>query len=123
MCLNSTLNIWILPIMQSPTAPETAPSSPNLNQLAHRFLDLWQEQVALWLSDPALAKESGQLLASLWSGHFDGSATTPGAAPAGLASQLGGSGSAQLEHRLAALEERLAALESRLGSGGGSAAD
>ncbi|MEE8202591.1 MAG: hypothetical protein V3R74_02415 [Alphaproteobacteria bacterium] len=108
--------------------------APDLDSLARRFLDLWQDQVAATVSDPALADWMARLLAApagAVSGRgqpeneqeddADAAAARPrGAAPAAAASGAGDGSVEQLARRLAACEERLAALESRLeGARGG----
>jgi hypothetical protein len=114
------------------------PLPPNLEQLAQRFLALWQEQLALWFSDPALVAGGTQLLSpllamaaqgqGLWTDALDltRASTKPpatGTAPAGAASQPSGTDIAQLADRVAALEARLAAMESGAGIIGGGPAD
>ena len=122
--------------------------TPDLDGLAKRYLDLWQEQFAAMAADPKLAEAMTQ-----WLGLMGLGRTAPGAArgqhdrhgparagaaqpasqPAAAQSSaprpdtpaaapdLGRAGTAELADRLAALEQRLAALESRLdGTGGGS---
>ena len=96
---------------------------PTMEELARRFLDLWQDQVAALAADPQVAAQWRQLmLASLgMSEALKGGAAREqaragaapaGAAPAAAASGLGRDDPAGLARRVAALEQRLAAVES-----------
>jgi hypothetical protein len=106
--------------------------APDLDTLAKRYLDLWQEQFSAMASDPALAEAMTQWLGLMGlgrtapdaaRGHHDGNGqarpaagrAAPGPDTPAAAPDPGGAGAAQLADRLAAVEERLAAVESRLG--------
>ena len=70
------------------------PEPPSIDELARRFLDLWQQQMAAWATDPETARQVGAWLEA-WS-------KAPGAALGGGVVDLGG-----IEKRLAAVERRL----------------
>jgi hypothetical protein len=111
---------------------------PSLDDLAKRYLDLWQDQMTAMAADPETARLMGRTL-QLWAGAgpagwqaiwqaaadglkgrqgtaFDHGAfasffpQTPGPAPAGPASGHGGGDVAELRRRLAELETRIAGL-------------
>ena len=114
--------------------------APDLEALAKRFLDLWQDQVAASVADPALADWLARFLAA--PGHT-GPMAGPMAAPTSgmtpdaaafadvfaamarrspAAAAPGGAGDDrvdQLAGRLAECEKRLAALERGVGGAGG----
>jgi hypothetical protein len=110
--------------------------SPELDALARRYLDLWEEQMAAWASDAALAD-----ILRLWLGlvgldRYGAAARTGMKAGDGGdgAAEAGGQGGqvsvgspadaaalghrhndmAELARRLAALEQRLAVMEARI---------
>jgi hypothetical protein len=105
---------------------------PDLDTLARRYLDLWQEQVAAMAADPELSELMGRLMQamsigpagimSLWANAAtqgkDGarrprsdSAATDGTASARPPSGNGSDDLAELRERLAALERRIARVE------------
>lgn len=98
---------------------------PDYTQLAKRYLDLWQEQVAASAADPKLMQEMlrfGRLFGQSTPGgeasgeHKDADdrfGPESRAAPSHLSSAGGGGDLAKLARRVADLEERLAALERR----------
>src|SRR5690606_28198468 len=112
----------------------------DVDALARRFLDLWQEQAALLATDPRLAELSGAWL-TLWqrgagmamqaaAGEGGGNARQADAgrnsaagraerpAAAAAASGDGQPDPAELARRLAECEARIAALESALAESG-----
>jgi hypothetical protein len=123
--------------------------APDIEQLARRYLDLWQEQAAALINDPALAEAMGRTYALMSKGaaafftasgspeghNGEGKADSadvraatgqkPAISPAGAASLAAASGCpglepADLATRVAALEERILRLEAALaGIGGG----
>jgi hypothetical protein len=117
---------------------------PDLDALARRYLDLWQDQMTAMAGDPTLAAALGRLFETAaaampmnWFGAWlqamqqamragaasgdDGGGGTrakAGAAAAAAAPVDGGRDLARLRRRVAALEARLARLEAgRLESG------
>src|SRR5262249_14525229 len=96
---------------------------PNLEALARRYLDLWQDQATALAGDCELAPQIGQGLSMMQAGMFHGfqSPNTPptrsakadatGPASAATASGRGQPGMDKLARRLAALEKRLDRLE------------
>ncbi|MGE5504925.1 MAG: hypothetical protein ACM31L_10925 [Actinomycetota bacterium] len=119
---------------------------PDLDQLARRYLDLWQDQVAAMATDPALAEAVARGIAMMSQGTSALVQATQAAATAAQAkagtdepaapgsdhspdpqrSQAAAAApdrprddAGRLEGRLAALEERVAALEAALGAGRG----
>ncbi|HEY2890481.1 MAG TPA: hypothetical protein VGJ31_07625 [Dongiaceae bacterium] len=104
---------------------------PNLEALARRYLDLWQDQATALAGDAELARQIGQWLSMMQAGMVHGfqspNAPKPagkaptGETPAGkteagaasAAAPLGGGqlGLDELARRLAALEKRLDRLE------------
>jgi hypothetical protein len=124
----------------------TADEPPSLDELAKRYLDLWQDQMTALAADPETARLMGRSL-QLWAsagpagwqgiwqaaadglkGHpgtvFDHAAFAPffkqadGTASAGSASGNGGGDVAELRRRLAELETRVAGLASEPGGAG-----
>ncbi len=118
----------------------------DLEQLARRYLDLWQEQTAALISDPAVAEAVGRgyglmsgglsafLAAAGSKAGLKGEGTTnsdhgttirssaaaaPGTAAVAAAPVGPGVDPAELTARLAALEERVLRLEAALAAGGG----
>ena len=94
--------------------------SPDLQRLAARYLDLWQEQVARLATDPALpdlmAKSYG-MIKQRWDEagqqfQQGGDDRDPSAAPGAEASPVP---PVDAGHQLAVLLDRLAAVEERLG--------
>lgn len=117
--------------------------APDLEQLARRYFDLWQDQAAAMISDPALAEMTargysllGAILAAAAGGgpekgtaFADANAPTSGfrdipagAAPVAAASVDPALDPVRLSARLAALEERIVRLEAILAAGGGGVA-
>ena len=94
---------------------------PNLEALARRYLDLWQDQATALAGDAELARQIGQWLSMMQAGMVHGfqspntatpaNQTTAGAASAAAASGGGQPGLDELARRLAALEKRLDRLE------------
>ena len=115
-----------------------ADDARDLEALAKRFLDLWQDQVAASVADPALAEWLARFLAAA-SGPGaamgtpkDGvsrnesaafadifAAMATGAAPAAASSGAGDDHLDEFSRRLAECERRLSALESGGGGPGG----
>ncbi|MCH7889658.1 MAG: hypothetical protein IIA00_10345 [Proteobacteria bacterium] len=112
--------------------------APDLEALAKRFLDLWQDQVAASVADPAMAEWLARFLAAPGAPGGPGAETTmgvspydpgafadiftsmaAGAAPAAASSGAGDDRVDELLDRLAGIESRLAALESGAGKPGG----
>ena len=107
---------------------------PDLEALARRYVELWQDQFAASAADPQMAETLARWLkvagggamasAAMWQnlwphGAPHDHAPSPGPAPATAPPDDGGRGVAQLALRVAALEERIAALESgSRGTGG-----
>lgn len=118
---------------------------PDLETLARRYLDLWQDQVSALAADPEFTETLGRMLQvsaalgpagwmSVWTAAAAGlkpqnahdersakSATTPanpapGSAAAAAPSHDGGDDLAELRRRLAALEARLAGLDGARGA-------
>jgi hypothetical protein len=81
---------------------------PPLDELARRLLDLWQQQLSAWATDPQLARHMGAWLEA-WS--KSGGAAPRWPAPAGAAPDGGHLDLERIERRLAAVERRLAELE------------
>jgi hypothetical protein len=98
---------------------------PDMTELAARYLDLWQEQVAQLANDPALAEmmaNSYALVRQRWQEaanqindvtHNRKSAAA-GSAAAAFSPDDAGHQLAELARRLAALEERFGQLEASL---------
>jgi hypothetical protein len=84
------------------------PETPNLQELARRLLDLWQQQLSAWATDPELARSMGAWLEA-WTKA--GGAAAPWAKTPGLAPGGGNLDLERIESRLAAVERRLAELE------------
>jgi hypothetical protein len=104
---------------------------PNLEALARRYLDLWQDQATALAGDAELARQVGQWLSMMQAGMVNGfqasgapgtgksaPSTAPGPAPAAAASGGGQPRLDELARRLAALERRIDRLEA--GTKGGS---
>ena len=105
---------------------------PNLEALARRYLDLWQDQATALAGDAELARQIGQWLSMMQAGMVHGfqsnnaanpapgprAKTAAGAASAAAASGGGQPGLDELTRRLAALEKRLDRLEAGTQSGG-----
>ena len=81
---------------------------PPLDELARRLLDLWQQQLSAWATDPQLARHMGAWLEA-WGKSGGTAARWPTAA--GAASGGGNLDLERVERRLAAVERRLAELE------------
>jgi uncharacterized small protein (DUF1192 family) len=106
---------------------------PDLDTLARRYIDLWQEQVAAMAADPEMSELMGRLIQAMTGGpgammpwafsakqESDGKRqpnppAAAGAAPARAASDDGDHDVAELRERLAALEAQLARLEADAG--------
>jgi hypothetical protein len=104
---------------------------PDLEELARRWISLWQDQMVATASDAELADQAARVLASLAAfgplGAMMRAAsrsagddrrraapaaeTTAGAAPAAAPPDERGDVVARLERKLAALEQRLAVVE------------
>jgi ubiquinone biosynthesis protein UbiJ len=94
---------------------------PNLEALARRYLDLWQDQATALAGDAELARQIAQWLSMMQAGMVHGfqspntanpaPETSTGAASAAAASGGGQPGMDELARRLAALEKRLDRLE------------
>ena len=117
-------------------SPAMSGDAPDLEALAKRFLDLWQEQVAAAVADPALADWLARFLATPGqigptSGPTSGMmpdaaafadvfAAMAGRSPAAAAPCGAGDDRVdQLARRLGECEKRLAALERGAGGAGG----
>jgi hypothetical protein len=83
------------------------PETPNLQELARRLLDLWQQQLSAWATDPELARSMGAWLEA-WTKA--GGAAAPWTKAPGLAPGGGTLDLERIESRLAAVERRLAEL-------------
>jgi hypothetical protein len=96
---------------------------PNLEALARRYLDLWQDQATALAGDAELARQIGQWLSMMQAGMVHGfqspnaakpdtgGKTTIGTATPATPSGGGQPGLDELARRLAALEKRLDRLE------------
>src|SRR5215467_4407789 len=102
-------------------------SEPDIEALARRYLDLWQDQATALAGDAEIARQFGRWLTLMQSGMahaFQPLATSPGpnAQPAaGAAAPAAASDGREprldeLARRLAAAEERIARLESGAGA-------
>ena len=95
---------------------------PDIEALARRYLDLWQDQASALAGDAELARQLGRWLTLMQSGMahaFQTAAATtsaPGTATPATASGGGQLGLDELARRLARLEERITRLEA--GAGG-----
>jgi hypothetical protein len=94
---------------------------PDIEALARRYLDLWQDQASALAGDAELARQLGRWLTLIQSGmaHALQTAATAAAAP-GTATPAAASGGGQpdldeLARRFALLEERIARLEAGVG--------
>jgi hypothetical protein len=110
-------------------ASDTDDPSGAFDQLARRYLDLWQSQLSGLASDQALAEQIARLFAlanaqvasaieaAQAASHGSAASTTaaaPGTAAAAPASGHGVDDVGELRERVAALEERITELERRL---------
>jgi hypothetical protein len=119
--------------------------APDIEQLARRYLDLWQDQAAAMVNDPALAETIGQTYALMSKGaaaffaagspeksnREEGAdskdvrsaentkVSSPGAASSATLSGGSSLDSADLATRVADLEERVLRLEASFAAGGG----
>jgi len=122
--------------MTDPKSPDDDPAPdapPDLNDLAKRYLDLWQAQVNTMAGDADAAKTMADTMAMMSAGaqsfsqafaeaaqkqsgarQNDHGSPAP-AAPAGAAHGDPGARLDEFAERLAAVEERLARMESELG--------
>ena len=95
---------------------------PDIEALARRYLDLWQDQASALAGDAELARQLGRWLTLMQSGMahaFQAAAPTtsaPGPQTPAAASDGGQPRLDELAGRLALLEERIARLEA--GAGG-----
>jgi len=95
---------------------------PDIEALARRYLDLWQDQASALAGDAELARQLGRWLTLMQSGMahaFQAAAattSTPGTATPAAASGGGQPRLDELARRLALLEERILQLEA--GAGG-----
>ena len=132
------LHCIIFPLILPPMS-----DTPDMENLARRFLDLWQDQLAAMASDPeaaeslnrlmALAGPPGAAFATAYGQNIPGespahdgraqtdSAPAPGATAAAPASGDGDGNLGELLRRLGDVEKRLAELESGPGETGGGA--
>jgi hypothetical protein len=100
---------------------------PDLEDLARRYLDLWQQQMTQAAADPELAETIRRLFGPWWGAAAAGfpaqetSSATSGTAPARAPSRDRGDQLDDLARRLADVEKRLAAVESAARSRGGKA--
>ena len=118
-------------------SPDMADTPPTLDELAKRYLDLWQDQIAAMAADPDMAHAMGRYaqlfatvgpagFAGIWAAAADGlkgngtggafadffnqpAPPAGGPAPAGAAHGDRGDELAELRRRLAVLEARGAA--------------
>ena len=112
----------------SNTPPKDEKTSPNIDDLAKRYLELWNKQMGGMATDPALAGAIAQALTESFkamsqgmavfaqgvdkSGGADGpQSPRPRPQAADAASGVADGESAGLTRRLAALEKRVAVLE------------
>lgn len=128
-------------------ASEKQPYSADIQALASEVLDLWQEHLTAYATDPAAKAELVKLmepqrrLVADWAsmmqnglygagsksqgtngnGHYGGADAPARAAAASVASDDGALRLAQFAHRLAEFEKRLTKLESKFESKGGKA--
>ena len=101
----------------------------DIESLARRFLDLWQEQVAAMAADPEFVNSAERALGAFTPRHEEGAAGEPsgtsqeaaGTSAAAVSPDVGDDGLRRVERRIAALEDRLAALEARFATGCGGA--
>src|SRR5215470_5353888 len=108
--------------------------SPDLEALARRYLDLWQDQMAAMAADPELSETLARLWqttaaagpagwAALWGAASPRTAAAPhdkapGPAPAAAASRERADDVADLARRVAELEVRLGRIEAALAVAG-----
>src|SRR5215469_10123871 len=106
---------------------------PDIEALARRYLDLWQDQATALAGDAELARQLGRWFSVMQSGMANAvqaaASSTPatgaptGKPAAGAAAPAAASGGGELRldelaRRLAAVEERLARLEAGAGGPG-----
>jgi hypothetical protein len=115
--------------------------APDLEQLARRYMDLWQDQMAAMVNDPKLADSMAQAYRLVTtsaaaitqatgiktrSGEAHESdkdnAPSTGTAPPAVPSGVPGDDASVLARRVAELEERVARLEAALAGTGGASA-
>ena len=113
------------PSLYSPAMSDEA----ELDELARRYLDLWQDQMSALAADPAYAEALGRLLGAMGladpaaggkaddgkgarEGGDEPGSGAAGTSAAAAAPHAGGPDLEFLLRRLAALEKRVAALES-----------
>lgn len=103
-------------------ASEEDDKPADFDQLARRYLDLWQSQLSGFTADPALTEQMTRLFAAA-NAQFASAlqaaqgashaGTPPGTSPAPAASGNGPDELGELRKRVAALEARVAELESK----------
>lgn len=117
--------------------------APDLDKLARRYMDLWQDQMAAMVNDPKLAESMAQAYRLTVQGaaaiaqatgikarsgethapNQDTASTQPaapaGSAPSAVSPAVPGDDALVLARRVAELEERVARLEAALGAGSG----
>jgi hypothetical protein len=117
--------------------------APDLDKLARRYMDLWQDQMAAMVNDPKLADSMAQAYRLTVQGaaaiaqatgikarsgethapNQDTAAAQPaspaGSAPSAVPPVVPGDDALVLARRVAELEERVARLEAALGAAGG----
>ena len=101
--------------------------STDIESLARRFLDLWQEQLAAMAANPEFAGSAERILNAFKPGQTERAAgDSPGSsddafrtAAARVSPDARDDAIRRLERRLAALEKRLTALESGSAAGSG----
>ena len=76
---------------------------PDIESLARRYLDLWQQNISAAATDPDTARALAQFF-----GHFKGFGVTP--------EESAPSRDAEIADALASIDRRLAAIEARLDS-------
>lgn len=106
-------------------ASEEDDKPADFDQLARRYLDLWQGQLSGLAADPALAEQMTRLFAAA-NAQFASAlqaaqgashaGTSPGTSTAAAPSGHGADELGELGKRVASLEARIAELEARLAS-------
>jgi hypothetical protein len=100
---------------------------PDLDTLARRYIDLWQEQVAAMAADPEMSELMGRLIQAMTAGpgammpwgfppkqESDGKRQSSTVPPAAAGTASARAPSHDSDHDLAELRERLAALEAQI---------
>jgi hypothetical protein len=117
--------------------------APDMDKLARRYLDLWQDQVAALVNDPSLAESMAKAYTLMTRGATAfaaaaglpvtpakteahdtnvASPASPGPASTAVPPADPGFDAVQLARRVAELEERVVRLEAALAASGGSPA-